>query len=162
MATTFAIRPISPVFYRDNDHYITPVLADAQDFLKGAPALVAAGGKAGEAGTNPALIAGFFTAPSKGYKEFYDTFGTTVPSIPITPADREFRGTLKGTFAANDVGSSYGLTKDSTTDYWTVDRAKTSTNARVLITGVDQEVAVGDIDVPCTFVVLTANRQVIS
>lgn len=162
MAQTFAIRPISPVFYRDNDHYVTPALADSQNFLKGAPALISAGGKAGEAGANPAVIAGFFTAASDSYAEFYDTFGTTVPSIPIATADREFRGTLKGTFAANDVGTTFGITKDATTGYWTVDKSKSSSNQRVLITGVDQEVAVGDIDVPCTFVVLTANRQVIS
>jgi hypothetical protein len=160
MATTFALRPISPVIRNESYRYVTPPLAAAQDFKKGAPALLNVTGTVQEGGTNPADILGFFTAASGQYDWKEDTLGKVVPAVPVALATGVFRGTLKGTFAAADVGEDFGITEDAS-GYWVVDRAKSGSNQRVLVIGVDDEVEVGDIDVPCTFTVLPANRQIL-
>lgn len=167
MATTFEIRPIAPVYARDGYAYRTWPLASAQTFKAGA-AIVQSSGEFSEAGTNPAAIVGFATAAADDYAWKEDTFGTVVPSVPVALANQEFRGTLatgSGNYTAADVsaqiGATYGLTKHSVAGVWVVDQAKTTTNARVQITGVDQEAADGDINIPVTFVVLPDNRDVV-
>lgn len=160
MATTFALRPISPVIRNESYRYVTPPLAAAQDFTKGAPALLNVTGTVQEAGANPAAILGFFSADAEQYDWKEDTLGKVTPAVPVALATGVFRGSLVGTFAAADVGATFGITEqvDGT---WTVDRAKTGGDARVRVLGVDDEVVVGDINVPCTFAVLEANRQVV-
>lgn len=156
---TFEIRPITPVYFNEWYRYRTPPLADSQTFLKGAPVVITAG-KTNEAGTNPALIAGFTTADADSYDWNYDTLGMVEGNVPIALSTHEFRGTLVGTFAAADVGATFGVTKGGD-GVWYVDRAKSASNQRVTITGTDDEVAVGDVNVPVTFVVLPANRQAV-
>lgn len=159
MAKTYAIRPIRVVRDDDSRGYITRPLAAAQTFKEGAPVTFASGVFT-EAGTDPSSIAGFATAPADGYAWMEDTFGTAVPMVPVAPADREFRGTLAGTYAASDIGTSYGLLKDAS-GYWVVDKSDT-VNTRVTVTGVEADAEVGDTNVPVTFVVLPANRQVLN
>jgi len=160
MATTYALRPISPVVFNEGFRYVTNPLAAAQDFKKGAPALLNTTGTVAEAGVDPALILGFFTADAEQYDWKDDTLGTVAPAVPVALSTHVFRGTLKGTFAAADVGASFGLTEQAG-DIWTVDRAKTGGDARVIILSVEDDVAAGDIDVPVTFAVISANRQVV-
>jgi hypothetical protein len=160
MATTYALRPISPVIFNEGYRYVNPPLAAAQDFKKGAPALLNTTGTVQEAGADPATILGFFTADAAQYDWKDDTLGTVNPSVPVALSTHVFRGTLKGTFAAADVGASFGLTEQAG-GIWTVDRAKTGGDARVIILSVEDGVAVADIDVPVTFSVLSANRQVV-
>lgn len=157
MAETYVLRKIAPVRATDRDIYVDYPLADSQDFEAGAPVVLSTG-KISECGADPSSILGFATAGAADYAWMYSTRGDVVPQVPIALAGAEFRGSLKGTFAAADVGSKFGLVDDSGT--WVVDRSETS-NTRVVITGVDDGVEVGDINVPCTFVVLAANRQVI-
>lgn len=162
MATTYALRHISPVIFNEGHRYVTPKLAAAQDFKKGAPALMAATGTVAEAGVNPALILGFFTADAAQYSWKDDTFGKVDPAVPVALSTHIFRGSLKGTFAAADVGAQFGLTEQAN-GIWTLDRAKDvdSTHHRALVLSVEDGVAVGDIDVPVTFTVLPANRQAV-
>jgi hypothetical protein len=160
MATTFALRPISPVIRNESFRYVTPPLAAAQDFVKGAPAFLD-DGAVEEAGTNPAAILGFFTADAAQYDWKEDTLGRVTPAVPVALATGVFRGTLKGTFDPDDIGATFGITRDATTGYWYVDLAKSSSNQRVTLLGVDDEAVEDDIDVPCTFAVLPANRQVV-
>ena len=161
----FAIRRITPVRFNEGYFFKTPVVDDDADFGAGAPAHLSAG-EADVAGVNDTPsedIAGFFTAGTGDYAWKEDTFGTVVPSVPIAPANQEFRGTLLGTFAASDVGSEYGLDTEEVDgeDIWVVDKENTGDDARVLVIAVDQEVEVGDTNVPCRFVVLPDHRQVI-
>jgi hypothetical protein len=160
---TFAIRPIHPVKRLDGYTFLDLPLAAAQTFEAGAPVYrdPAGPGTVAEAGTNPSLIAGFFLAAAADYAWKEDTFGTVVPSVPFATADQEFRGTFEGTFAANDVGAIFGITRHSS-GVWVVDKTKSGSNQRVRITGIDDEVAVGDVNPPVRFVVIEANRQVIS
>lgn len=162
MPTTYATRHISPVIFNEGFRYVTPPLAAAQDFKKGAPALMGVTGTVAEAGVNPPLILGFFTADADQYDWKDDTLGTVDPAVPVALATHVFRGTLTGTFAANDVGSQFGLT-EQVGDIWTLDRAKdvASTHHRALVLSVEDGVAVGDINVPVTFTVLPANRQAV-
>lgn len=148
--------------YKEGETFRTIALAASQTFLAGAPAILATDDNTvEEGGADPASIVGFFLADAEDYAWMYDTFGTVVPAVPVALANAEFRGTLKGTYAkATDViGKAYGLVKDAS-GYWTVDKADT-TNTRVTITGIEDGVANGDIDVPIRFVVLPANRAVI-
>jgi len=158
---TYATRPIHPVKRLDGYVFVTNHLKAAEDFKQGAPIIVGVTGAIEQTGADPALIAGFTLASVADYDWKADTFTNVVPSVPVAVANQEFRGTLKGTFAANDVGTAYGVTKQAS-DIWTLDRAKTAGDSRALVTGVEDGVAVGDIDVPVTFIVLVANRQVIS
>jgi len=154
----FAIRPISPVYYNESDKYRSYPVASGEDFTKGAP-VVMASGEVSETGADPASILGFATAGVSDYSWQVDTIGYVHKRVPVAVADREFRGTLEGTFAAADVGTEYGLVEDAT-GYWVIDKTDT-TNTRVVITGVDDEAEVGDTNVPVTFMVLDANRQVV-
>jgi hypothetical protein len=154
---TFAIRNISPVRAKGDEEYLTYPLAAAQDFSKGAPAVLL-NGATQETGTDPAAILGFFTSDAASYAWQADTFGNVTASVPVAVADQEFRGTLEGTAAVpNDIDTEYGLVESG--GVWVVDRSETGA-ARVVITGFDDVVANGDIDAPCTFRVLAANRQV--
>ena len=160
MPTTFALRRISPVIRNESYRFVTPPLAAAQDFVKGAPAFLD-DGLVEEAGTNPALILGFFTADADQYDWKEDTLGKVTPAVPVALATHTFRGTLKGTYDPEDIGATFGLTKDATTGIWYVDLAKSSSNQRVTLLGVDDEAVADDVDVPCIFAVLSANRQVV-
>jgi hypothetical protein len=154
---TFAIRNISPVRAKGDEEYLTYPLAAAQDFSKGAPAVLL-NGATQETGTDPAAILGFFTSDAASYAWQADTFGNVTASVPVAVADQEFRGTLEGTAAVpNDIDTEYGLVESG--GVWVVDRSETGA-ARVVITGFDDVVENGDIDAPCTFRVLAANRQV--
>jgi len=159
MATTYAIRPIAPVKRLDGYTFVNLPIASGETFLEGALVLRDADGNAAEVGADPALIAGI-ALHSVADANPADTFGTVVARVPIATADQEFRGTLEGTYAAADLGGDFGVVLDAT-GYWTIDRSDT-TNTRVRIVGVEDGVAVGDINVPVRFVFLPANRQVIS
>jgi hypothetical protein len=54
-----------------------------------------------------------------------------------------------------DMGASYGLTKDAD-GYWYVDKAKTTTSARVYVHNIDTERNLVEVSV------LIANRQILS
>lgn len=154
---TWTVRNISPVFAKGDEEYRTYPLAASQDFSKGAPAVLT-NGTAAETGTDPAAILGFFTSDAASYDWMADTLGYVSPSVPVALADQEFRGTLLGTASVpGDIDTAYGLVESS--GVWVVDRSDT-TNTRVIITGFDDDVANGDINAPCTFRVLAANRQV--
>lgn len=166
---TFAIRPIGEQYNTASTRFHTPDVDPAADFLTGA-FVVLNGEVIEEAGTNPALIYGVATADAKSYDWVKDTHGHGVPAVPVALANQEFRGTLLGTFnAAADIGTNYGVTKDSS-GYWVVDKSKTGANARVTVTGTDRiasptdggiiPIEDGDINVPVTFVIIPANRQV--
>lgn len=157
---TWAIRPIRPVHRRDGYTWKTLPLASGETFEEGAIVLRDSDGNFAECAADPASIAGVSMAAVSDYSWQEDTFGTVVPRVPVALADQEFRGTLEGTYAAADVGASYGVVLDAT-GYWTIDKSETA-NKRVQITGVDDEVAVGDVNPPVRFVFLTANRQVIA
>lgn len=159
MAVTYNHFAIHPARADDQDRYVTYEQAAAQTYKAGAPLLLSTG-KVQETGTDPAAILGFAMADAADNSWENDAFNLVNPTATVALADIEFRGTFKGTFAAADVGSKFGLVEDGTSGFWVVDRSDT-TNTRVIITGTDDGVAVGDIDVPVTFVVLSANRQVI-
>ena len=171
---TFATRPIQPAYRRDGYKFVNYPLASGADFLAGCPVTLAVTGEVNEctaasATSRVTTIAGFAIAGVADYAWKDDTFGTVDPSVPIALADQEFRGTLKGTFAAADVGEVFGLKEQAgTPGIWTVERALTATSGTsgedqtsVRIVGVDDEVAVADVDVPVRFVVLSAQAQVI-
>lgn len=158
---TYAIRPITPVIRNESYRYVTYPLADSQTFKKGAAVLLNTDGKVEECGADPALILGFATADAADYAWEDDTFGTVAPSVPVALATGVFRGTLEGTYDADGhISVDFGVVKDAT-GYWTVDETDES-NVRVLLIGVDDGVVDGDVNVPCTFTVLPANRQVVS
>jgi len=158
---TFAIQPISPVIRNESYRYVTYPLGAAQDFLKGAPALLTSDGTVDEGGANPAVILGFFTASAASYAWQTNTLGNVLPSVPVALATGVFRGTLEGTVnVGTDINDEFGLVEDAT-GYWTVDRSQTST-VRVKVLGFDDGVVTGDINPACTFIVLPANRQVVS
>jgi len=158
---TFAIRPITPVIRNESYRYVTYPLGASQDFQKGAPALLTSDGTVDEAGANPAVILGFFTADAAQYTWQDDTIGHVNPAVPVALATGVFRGTLEGTVnLATDLNDEFGLVEDAT-GYWTVDRSQTTT-VRVKVIGFDDDVATGDVNAPCTFIVLPANRQVVS
>lgn len=161
---THELRPIYPVDGGDNadfDFRNWPVKS-GETFLKGSFLVDATDGEVAEAGENPSAIIGVSLAGAADYDWQYDTFGTVVPSMPFATADTEFRGTLVGTIAdvSAVIGATYGVTKQAS-GYWAVDSAKSSSNQRVRITGVDGEAADGDVNIPVTFVILPANQVVI-
>ena len=156
---TFAIRPFAPVKRLDGYTFVNLPIKSGETFLAGALVLRTVDGEADECGADPAAIAGV-ALHSAADANPADTFGTVVPRVPVATADQEFRGTLEGTWAADDIGKSYGVVLDAS-GYWTVDKSETS-NTRVTITGVEDGVAVGDVNVPVRFIILPANRQVIS
>ena len=167
MPTTFATRPIHPVYRRDGYAFKAFPLAAAADFEQGAPVLLD-DGEFDETGADPALIAGFSLAGTDDYEWKEDTFGTVVPSVPVALSHQEFRGTLSNSDAGwvqawdpDFVGNEYGITATAE-DIWVVDAFKDAGVVRVVITGVDDEVEEDDINPPVRFVVLPANRQVIS
>lgn len=159
MATTYAIRPIAPVKRLDGYTFVGEGIASGETFKEGALVLRNGDGDWAECGADPALIAGVALCAVADANPA-DTFGTVVPTVPVATADQEFRGTLEGTYAAADLGDDFGVVLDAT-GYWTIDRSDTS-NTRVRIVGVEDGVAVGDINVPVRFIFLPANRQVIS
>lgn len=156
---TWAIRPIAPVFRRDKDVFKSFPLASGSTFKKGAFVVRDGDGNIAECGADPASILGIALADAADYSWMADTFGNVVPQVPVALADQEFRGTLEGTYAAADLSDPFGVVLDAT-GYWTIDRSETVAT-RVQITGVDDEVAVGDVNPPVRFVILAANRQAI-
>jgi hypothetical protein len=137
--------------------------AAGETFPAGALVLRDANGEIAECGVDPALIAGVATAAVADYAWKADTFNTVAPSVPIATADQEFRGTMVGIWAAANLGASYGVTANAVTGEWEIDQAKVAAaDLRVQIVGVDDDVAVGDVNPQVRFVILTANRQVIT
>lgn len=156
---TFAIRPMAPVKRLEAYTFLTAPIATGATFKAGALVLRDNDGKFSECGADPALVGGI-ALHAVADANPADTFGKVVPLVTVAASDQEFRGTFEGTWAADDVGKSYGVVLDAT-GFWTVDKTDT-VNTRVRITGVEDGVAVGDVNVPVTFVILPANRQVIS
>jgi hypothetical protein len=155
---TYAIRPIAPVIHNEAYRFVTYPLADSQTFKKGAAVLLNTDGKVEECGADPALVLGFALADAADYSWKDDTFGTADPAVPVALADQTFRGTLEGTYDADGhISVDFGLVKDAT-GYWTVDETD-ETNVRVILIGVDDGVVDGDINVPCTFTVISSVRQ---
>jgi hypothetical protein len=155
---TYAIRPITPVFRNEAYRFVTYPVKDAEDFEKGAAVLLNDDGEIEECGADPALVLGFALAGTDDYEWKDDTFGNVKPSIPVALADQTFRGTLEGTYDADGhISVDFGLVKDAT-GYWTVDETD-ETNVRVILIGVDDGVVDGDVNVPCTFTVISSVRQ---
>jgi hypothetical protein len=163
---TFEVRAISPVYFNESYRYRTFPPATAEDFNKGTPVELDTG-EIKEVGDHPGAtggeeILGFTTAAEEQYDWAHDTFEFVEGAVPVALATGVFRGTLKGTFAAADVGSDFGMLAPHTNyPYWVVNRAET-TDVIARIVGVDDEVEVGDVDVPVRFIILPANRQVVS
>lgn len=155
---TYAIRPISPVFRNEAYRFVTYPVKANETFKKGAAVLLNADGEVEECGADPALVLGFATADVGQYAWQKDTLETVKPSVPVALADQTFRGTLEGTYDADGhIGVDFGLVKDAT-GYWTVDETD-ETNVRVILIGVDDGVVDGDVNVPCTFTVISSVRQ---
>lgn len=153
---------IHPVKRLDGYAFKTYPRTAGQTFLDGSLVILAAGGTITECGVDPALIAGVSLAGVADYAWMVDTFGTVVPSVPVATADQEFRGTFVGAWAAADLGAAHGVTRNAVTLEWEVDKAKVGGDARVTIVGVDDDVVVGTVNPQVRFVILPANRQVIS
>lgn len=157
---TFDIRPFTPLQRVGDERFFARQMKAGETFKTGAAVLVDSNNELAECGADPATIYGVALASAADYAWKYDSFGFVDFEIPFAKADQPFRGTLKGTFAASDIGTSYGLLKDSTTGIWVVDKAETSAT-RVRVISVDDEVVASDVNVPCTFVFLAANQGVI-
>lgn len=166
----FKIRPFGEQYNTPSTRFKTPHVEESESFLVGA-VVTLDGGYTVEAGTNPTNILGVATADAGSYDWQRDTHGFVEPSIPVALADEVFRGTLLGTFSRDDdLGAEYGITKDSTTGYWVVDKTKTGANARVHVLGVERvatseegishEIVDGDVNVPVTFMFIPEYRQV--
>jgi len=166
--------PISPVKRLDGYTFRAFPVTAGQTYPSGSPLLrnVETGAVA-VTGANPALIAGFSTSSVADYAWQADTFLTVTPRPPVALADQEFRGTAIGTYAgATMLGASYGLTvaaggaglPEVPDGGWYVDLAKVigGGNARVTIVGVDEDVVDGTVNPTVRFVILPANRQVLS
>lgn len=123
---------------------------DSASSIVNGSVLIFSSGQYQVAGTNPALIAGVAlqdkdTAP--GYQAANNPNPITgrQQKISVAQADRTavFSATLTNgtstriTPAQADVGAQYGITAYS--GVWTVDKAKTTTDARVSIVGIDTE-----------------------
>jgi hypothetical protein len=153
---------IHPVKRLDGYVFKTNRLAAGANFVNGAAIVRNAAGDFAECGANPPLIAGFSCASVANYNWKQDTFGTVVPSVPVAMSNQEFRGTMiGGVWAAADLGASYGLLRNAGTLRWEVNKAD-AVNTRVMIVGVEDGTQVGDAAPSVRFVVLPANRQVIS
>ena len=127
-------------------------VAAAQDFKAGA-ILVNSSGLVAEGGTNPTAIVGIAAAPANsalGYELSDATVTSPVTwrenTIPVYLADPNsiYVSKLTNNSAtyiapvAADVNAQYGLTEQATGE-WTVDKSKTSTNARVTIVDIDAD-----------------------
>lgn len=165
----FKIRPFGEQYNTPSTRFKTPHVEDGETFLVGA-VVTLDGGYTVEADANPTNILGVATANADSYDWQSDTHGFVEPSVPVALADEVFRGTLLGTFDRDtDLGAEYGITKDST-GFWVVDKAKTTTNARVHVLGVERvatseegithEIVDGDVNVPITFMFIPEYRQV--
>ena len=161
---TWAIRPITPVHWQDKEAYRTFPLASGETFLKGAPAVYTSGANTvEEGGTDPSPILGFFTADAADYSWMDDTFGHVAPAVPIALAEGNvFRGTLEATYdeATHVIGFECGIVLDAS-GYWTLDAADTS-NVLARIVGIEDGVEDGDVNIPVRFVVIEADREVVS
>ena len=163
---TWAIRPFAPVRRNDGYTFVNyPLHADVTTtpFLAGAVVVLTAGGLVDEAAAGPVAantVLGVALAGSADYAWKDDTFGTVNPSVPVATADQEFRGTLEGTFAAADVGDEFGVVIDAT-GYWTILKSET-VNVTARVVGVDDDVAVGDVNAPVRFVFVPLVRQLVS
>lgn len=125
------------------------VYDDAAAIVKGS-VLAYSSGEYTLAGTDPATIAGV-ALQDKDTAPGYQAANNPVPitgreqKIAIAVADKTstFWATLTNgsstrvTPAQTDVGAQYGITAYN--GVWTVDRAKTTTSARVIVTGIDLE-----------------------
>lgn len=161
---TWDIRPITPARWQESEAYRTFPLAASQDFAKGAPMVFTSGANTvEEGGADPSPIIGFATAAASDYEGFDDTFGNVSPFMPIALAEGNvFRGTLEATYveATHVIGFECGLVEDAT-GYWVLDAADT-TNVAARIVGFDDDVEDGDVNPPVLFVVIEADREVIS
>jgi len=114
-----------------------------QTFKKGAP-LVVSSGYLIEASADPTEIFGI--AEEDGENASAGVKSTRF--MRPTPGNT-FEGTFSngGTavaLAQTDLGVDYGITKDDTTGFWYVDKAKTTTSARVTIVGFRDAVGATD------------------
>lgn len=173
MAKTYAVIPISPVRYTPGEKYRTWPTAAGETFLKGAPIERSSAGNTFEehdTADPTSGIVGFALAGAADYAWQDDTFGTVVPSVPVALADQEFRGSLANSNTSTPetisdvsavIGTTYGLVKDSETGYWVLNHDDT-TGGVAKVTGVDPTAEDGDANIPVTFVLTTASREVIA
>ena len=159
MATTYDIRPIAPVVANEAFRFGTYPAHAGEDFKKGTPVTLGLTGTITEVNDDATTgILGFTLAGTADYVWMDDTFGIVNPMIPVAYADQVFRGTLEGTYDADGhIGVDFALHEDAT-GFWTVDETN-ETNISVLLIGVDDGVVDGDINVPCTFVVISTAQQ---
>lgn len=164
MATTWDIRPISPVRWQEKEAYRNFKLHAGQTFLKGAPLIFATDDNTvEEGGTDPTPIVGFAAADADGYDWQKDTFQTVFPSMPVALAEGNvFRGSLIGTYDADVhvLGWDCGIVEDGSSGYWGLDETDES-NVLARIVGFEDGVADGDVNIPVLFVVIEADRTVI-
>ena len=158
---TFAIRPISPVIHNEGYRFMTFPLAASEDFEKGTPVTLGAAGTISEvANAATTGILGFTLAGTADYAWMDDTIGHVNPSVPVALANQVFRGTLEGTYDADGhIGVDFGLVEDAT-GIWTILETD-ETNVSVIVLGVDDGVVDGDVNVPCTFVVISTAQQLV-
>lgn len=168
---THAIRPIAPVTRVGDETFRQVPLSASQDFTVGAVIVQnASDGTYEEGGTDPSAIAGIALAAAADYDWSEDTFGFTSQAVPIASPDQLFRGSLADAASSGavtiadvsaEIGNEYGLVEDATSGYWVVDHADT-TNTRVRIVGIDDDMEDGDANIVVEFVILAANQEAIS
>lgn len=125
-------------------------LASGATYVDGAVLLVSSQ-ELNEAGTDPAVIAGF--APENAVYGSGDDFNPGRRLVCIAGAKSTFW--IEGSTApveATHVGNSYGLTKDAG-GQWYLDIAKTAASARAIVLAVDTVRGLFEISI------LAANRQ---
>lgn len=168
MANTFEFRAMGEQYNAPDTRFGTKTPAADEEFLAGAPVVLGDGGTISEiADATFAKVYGIVTADYDSYDWRKDSHGLVKNKIPVALSDEEFHGSLKGTFAVDDIGAEYGLVKEN--DVWVVNKSDTA-NKRVVVTGVDAiaindegvsvEVSPGDTNVPISFMFLPAYRQV--
>lgn len=107
----------------------------AAEAFKAGAVLIASANQLDEGGANPTTIAGIAVSPASG------TTGDPIEYVPALPG-KVFEGSLDdsndlgaGAIVATDLLKEYGITKDTVTGVWYVDKFKTAGDARVRIIG---------------------------
>ena len=170
---THAIRPIAPLYRVGDETFRQVTLSASQDFSEGAVIVQnASDGTYEEGGTDPSAISGIALAAADDYTWREDTFGFTAQAVPVASPDQVFRGSLASAAATEaspvttadvsaQIGVSYGLVENTDSGYWVVDQTDT-TNTRVRIVGIDDDMEDGDGNIVVEFVILAANQEAIS
>lgn len=169
---THAFRPIAPLYRVGRERFNDVALTAAQDFSTGAVIVQNASESTyEEAAADPSAISGIALAAAADATPV-DTFGYNAASVPIAGPDQVFIGSLASAAATNAspvtvanvsavVGVSYGLAENTESGYWVVDQTDT-TNTRVRVTGVHDDMEDADGNIWVHFVILAANQEAIS